>query len=61
MSTFSAAFVENILKRSFSEDNRSSCPEVFYRKGALKDVAKFTRKHLCQGLVFKMSRVVDLK
>ena len=25
-------------------------PEVFYKKGALKNFAKFTGKHLCQSL-----------
>ena len=31
---------------------RSNRPEVFYKKGALKNVAKFTEKHLCQSLFF---------
>ena len=25
-------------------------PQVFYKKGVLKNFAKFTGKHLCQGL-----------
>ena len=29
---------------------RSSRPEVFYKKGVLKNFAKFTGKHLCQAL-----------
>ena len=29
---------------------RSSCPEVFYKKGVLKNFAKFTGKHQCQRL-----------
>ena len=29
---------------------RSSCPEVFYKKGVLRSFAKFTGKHLCQRL-----------
>ena len=29
---------------------RSSLPEVFCKKGVLKDFAKFTGKHLCQSL-----------
>ena len=32
--------------------DRSSCPEDFCRKGVLKNFAKFTGKHLCQGLWF---------
>ena len=31
---------------------RSSRPEVFCKKGVLKDFAKFTGKHLCQRLFF---------
>ena len=31
---------------------RSSHPEVFYKKGVLRNFAKFTEKHLCQGLFF---------
>ena len=31
---------------------RSSCPEVFYKKGILRNFAKFTGKHLCQRLFF---------
>ena len=29
---------------------RSSRPQVFYKKGVLKNLAKFTGKHLCQSL-----------
>ena len=31
---------------------RSSRPEVFWKKGALRSFAKFTGKHLCQSLLF---------
>ena len=31
---------------------RSSRPEVFCKKGALKNFTKFTGNHLCQGLFF---------
>ena len=31
---------------------RSSRPEVFCKKGALRNFAKFTGKHLCQSLIF---------
>ena len=31
---------------------RSSSPEVFYKKGVLRNFAKLTGKHLCQGLFF---------
>ena len=32
--------------------NRSSHPEVFCKKGVLKNFAKFTGKHPCQSLFF---------
>ena len=31
---------------------RSSRPEVFFKKGVLKNFGKFTGKHLCQSLFF---------
>ena len=31
---------------------RSSRPEVFYKKGVLRNFTKFTGKHLCQSLFF---------
>ena len=31
---------------------RSSLPEVFCKKGVLRNFAKFTGKHLCQSLFF---------
>ena len=38
-----------------SEDtiDRSSLPEVFCKKGVLKNCTKFTGKHLCQSLFLK--------
>ena len=33
--------------------HRNSRPEVFCKKGFLKNFAKFTEKHLCQSLLFK--------
>ena len=35
-----------------SGDSRSTCPNVFYKKDALENFAKFAGKHLCQGLFF---------
>ena len=32
--------------------DRSSRPEVFCKKGVLRNFAKFTGKHLCQSLFF---------
>ena len=32
--------------------SRSSLPEVFYKKGVLRNFAKLTGKHLCQSLFF---------
>ena len=40
-------------KTSFPhERGRSSRPEVFCKKGVLRNFAKFTGKHLCQILFF---------
>ena len=36
----------------FRENTRSSLPEVFCRKGVLRNFAKFTGKQLCQSLFF---------
>ena len=36
---------------------RSSRPEVFCKKGVVRNFAKFTGKHLCQSLFF--NKVVD--
>ena len=35
-------------------------PEVFYKKGVLRNFAKFTRKHLCQNLLFNKVRSATL-
>ena len=42
-------YSRKILKTS---THRSSHPEIFCKKGVLKNFAKFTGKHLCQCLVF---------
>ena len=39
-------------KKALFLTSRSSCPEVFYKKGVLRNFAKFTGKHLCQSLFF---------
>ena len=39
--------------------SRSSRPEVFCRKGVLRNFAKFTGKHLCQSLF--LNKVAGLK
>ena len=38
--------------------NRNSLLEVFCKKGALRNFAKFTGKHLCQSLLF--NKVADV-
>ena len=48
--------IENCLMREYSKRKldyvRSSHPEVFCKKGVLRNFAKFTGKHLCQSLFF---------
>ena len=38
---------------------RSSRPEVFCKKGVLRNFTKFTGKHLCQSLFF--NKVADVR
>ena len=38
-----------------SFDHRSSRPEVFCKKGVLRNFTKFTGKHLCLCLIFKVA------
>ena len=45
-------YCHNILHHRFLTESRSSRPEVFYKKGVVKNFAKFTGKHLCQSLFF---------
>ena len=54
------ALNEATLRKLGKEEfiNRSSRPEVFCRKGVLRNFAKFTGKHLCQSLFF--SKVAGL-
>ena len=44
------ATLRKLGREEFS--NRSSRPEVFCRKGVLRNFAKFTGKHLCHSLFF---------
>ena len=37
---------------SRNHDHLSSCPEVFCKRGFLKNFTKFKGKHLCQSLTF---------
>ena len=48
--------VTDILTKVFLA---SSHPEVFCKKGVLRNFVKFTGKHLCQGLLF--NKVVGLR
>ena len=41
---------DRYCRHIFSRVRSSLRPEVFYKKGALKNIAKFTGKHLCQSL-----------
>ena len=46
---------ENSKKKGKKEKKltfRSGLPEVFYKKGALKNFEKITGKHLCQSIFF---------
>ena len=49
---FSLAFRCSLNHMILRGLNRSSSTEVFYKIGILKNLAKFTGKHLCQSLLF---------
>ena len=38
----------DLLKEMCALKNRSSCPDVFCKKGVLKNFAKFTGKHVSE-------------
>ena len=43
---------ENQIFSGVFRGYRSNCPEVFCKKGVLKNFVKLTKKHLCQSLFF---------
>ena len=47
---------------AFSVDSccRSSRPEVFCKRGVLRNFAKFTGKHLCQSIYFNKEALAQL-
>ena len=58
--TFKASLKEVIVIRSekmkakyMKENVQKQPPEVFYKKGVLRNFVKFTGKHLCQSLFLK--------
>ena len=45
--------LSHFVIKCLNEPNiRSSRPEVFWKKGVFRNFTKFTRKHLCQCLIF---------
>ena len=44
--------IQLVFKHYKAVAYRNSRPEVFCKKGALKDFVKLTEKHLCQSLFF---------
>ena len=44
--------IQLVFKHYKAVTYRSSRPEVFCKKGVLKDFVKLTEKHLCQSLFF---------
>ena len=53
-SSYSKAFIywKLYVKKLQDAKLRSSCPEVFYKIGVIRNFAKLTGKHLCQRLFF---------
>ena len=56
---FNMILFSQIVIPSYDITSRSSHPEVFCKKGVLKNVTKFTGRHLCQSLFF--NKVTDLR
>ena len=52
------AHIQSLFGRPYHDVFRSSRPEVFCKKGALRNFAKFTGKHLRQSLFF--NKIEDL-
>ena len=50
--------IQQYVRKKLLEKSSNSCihqkqpPEVFYKKGVLRNFVKFTGKHLCQSLFF---------
>ena len=56
---YSAKLLGYSIKITSDIDKRKQPPEVFYKKGVLKNGTKFTGKHLCQSLFF--NNIAELK
>ena len=52
MKTLLSARIFPCTRKPIIKRCRSSRPEVFCKKGILKNFVKFTRKHLCRSLIF---------
>ena len=48
-------YTQRKLYLAYGFNYRSSRPDVFSKKGVLRNFTKFTGKHLCQGLYFNKS------
>ena len=53
LSRMSQVSVKEGYSALYQNNSRSSLPEVFFKKGVLRNFAKSTGKHLCQSLFFK--------
>ena len=49
---FQLMLTESMFRKKLNTKPRSSHPEVFCKKGALRNFAKFREKHPCQNLFF---------
>ena len=53
------SIISHSLPSRYENNFRSIRPKAFYKKGVLRNFAKFTGKHLCQSLFF--NKVADLE
>ena len=51
--------IQHLLLSLIIERFKSSCPDVFYKKGVPRNFVKFTGKHLCQS--FFLNKVAGLR
>ena len=60
LSNIEAELKKSTAYRKSCKQFRSTSPEVFCKKGVLRNLAKFTGKHLCQRLFFNKAAGLKL-
>ena len=50
--SFTGKYIARMFSKRFLVSDRSSRPDVFCKKGVLRNFTKFKGKHMCQSLYF---------